>query len=605
MVRQYPTRAHFSANKAMGSGMTTTLEYPGQTAPPPPTVDDSGLHRAIDWKGAFWIASGVPALVLISIGGLGAIAGNLAFLVWGLSVLIGFVQAYSYAEIAGLFKNKSGGAAVYGAAAWLRYSKLIAPLSVWANWYAWTPVLSLGCAIAAGYILNAIAPIPVFGVDSPEVQAWLRSAANATAIDGKSAEDAAKIAIAAVTEAATPALRTLKLASFSFFGLAQIEIGPTFFIGAVLMLAAFAIQHRGILGTARVQMYIGLLVVIPMLIVGVVPFFNGGVNMANYQPLTPPTGAWDNGGWTMFLGALFIAGWSTYAFETAVCYTREFKNPATDTKKAIISAGLLCVVLYTLVAATFQGFLGLEGMTQPGIVDGTGVAAAMGNMVGGGSQIITHLLEMMMILALILAIMMAMAGSSRTLYQGGVDGWLPKYLAHTNEHGAPTRAMWTDLIFNLGLLTFAASDATAYYLILSMSNVGYMLFIFLNLQATWIHRIDSPNIPRPYRAPTWLIVFNALLGFFNLFLMGVGAKVWGNPNALWYGLLFGLLIIPVFLFRHYVQDKGRFPDHMLIDLDLKSQDLGERKAGVLPYLALIAGAAVTLFGHYYFQLPPS
>ena len=26
-----------------------------------------GLHRAIDWKGAFWIASGVPALVLISI----------------------------------------------------------------------------------------------------------------------------------------------------------------------------------------------------------------------------------------------------------------------------------------------------------------------------------------------------------------------------------------------------------------------------------------------------------------------------------------------------------------------------------------------------------
>jgi amino acid transporter len=163
--------------------------------------------------------------------------------------------------------------------------------------------------------------------------------------------------------------------------------------------------------------------------------------------------------------------------------------------------------------------------------------------------------------------------------------------------------MWTDLIFNLGLLTFAASDATAYYLILSISNVGYMIFIFLNLQSTWIHRIDSPHIPRPYRAPNWLVGFNALLGFFNLFLMGVGAKVWGNPNALWYGLLFALLIIPVFLFRHYVQDKGRFPDHMLIDLDLKSQDLGERRAGILPYLALAVGVAIVLFGHYYFQLP--
>ncbi|MCB1484278.1 MAG: APC family permease [Hyphomicrobiaceae bacterium] len=564
-----------------------------------------GLHRTIDWKGAFWIASGVPALVLISIGGLGATVGKLAFAVWTISVVMGLFQAYSYAEIAGLFKNKSGGAAVYGAAAWLRYSKLIAPLSVWCNWYAWTPVLSLGCAIAAGYILNAIAPIPAFHTDSPEVVAWLHNAANAAAIDGKTAEEAAKIAVGAVTTAATPTLRTMTLASFSFFGLANIEIGPTFFIGAALMLIAFAIQHRGILGTARVQMWIGLFVIVPMLIVGVVPFFNGGVNYANYTPFVPPTGEWNNAGWTFFFGGLFIAGWSTYAFETAVCYTREFKNPASDTKKAIIAAGLLCVVIYSLVATTFQGFLGLDGMTAPGIVDGTGVAAAMGNMVGGGSQIVTHLLEMMMILALILAIMMAMAGSSRTLYQGGVDGWLPKYLAHTNEHGAPTRAMWTDLVFNLGLLTFAASDATAYYLILSISNVGYMIFIFLNLQSTWIHRIDSPDIPRPYRAPTWLIAFNALLGFFNLFLMGVGAKVWGNPNALWYGLAFGALIIPVFLFRHYVQDKGRFPDHMLIDLDLKSQDLGARRAGFLPYAALLVGVAVTLFGHYYFQLPPA
>lgn len=567
--------------------------------------ETGGLHRAIDWRGAFWIASGVPALVLISIGGIGATAGKLAFLVWSISVLIGFSQSYSYAEIAGLFKNKSGGAAVYGAAAWLRYSKLIAPLSVWCNWYAWTPVLSLGCAVAAGYILNAIAPIPVFVAGSPEVTAWLNDAANAAVIAGKSTDQATAMAIAALTEAGTPALRNMTLASFSFLGLAQIEIGPTFFIGAILMLAAFAIQHRGILSTARVQMWIGLLVVIPMLIVGVVPFLNGSVDYANYTPLIPPNGAWNIGGWTLFLGALFIAGWSTYAFETAVCYTREFKNPATDTKKAIVYAGLLCVVVYSLVAATFQGYLGVEGMTEPGIVEGTGVASAMGDMVGAGSKFITHLLEMMMILALILAIMMAMAGSSRTLYQGSVDGWLPKYLSHTNEHGAPTKAMWTDLVFNLGLLTFAASDATAYYLILSISNVGYMLFIFLNLQATWIHRIDSPNIPRPYRAPNWLVGLNALLGFFNLFLMGVGAKVWGNPNALWYGLLFGALIIPVFLFRHYVQDKGRFPDHMLIDLDLKSQDLGERRAGYLPYLALAVGAVIVLFGNYYFQLPPS
>src|SRR4030095_6763977 len=81
-----------------------------------------------------------------------------AYSVWIASMLMGFIQSFTYAEIAGLFPNKSGGASVYGAAAWLRYGKFIAPLSVWGNWFAWTPVLSLGTAIAAGYILQMMEP---------------------------------------------------------------------------------------------------------------------------------------------------------------------------------------------------------------------------------------------------------------------------------------------------------------------------------------------------------------------------------------------------------------------------------------------------------------
>ncbi|TIX46400.1 MAG: amino acid permease, partial [Mesorhizobium sp.] len=112
-----------------------------------------------------------------------------------------------------------------------------------------------------------------------------------------------------------------------------------------------------------------------------------------------------------------------------------------------------------LVPFTFQGVLGLNGMLATPIVDGSGVADALAGMVGGG-QLIHSLLVMLMILALVLCIMTAMAGSSRTLYQGSVDGWLPRYLSHVNEHGAPTRAMWTDLIFNLAVLAIASADAT-------------------------------------------------------------------------------------------------------------------------------------------------
>ena len=71
---------------------------------------------------------------------------------------------------------------------------------------------------------------------------------------------------------------------------------------------------------------------------------------------------------------MFIAAWSTYGFETAICYTSEFKNPKTDTFKAIFYSGLLCLVLFILVPFTFQGYLGLEGMLAGDIVAGTGVA---------------------------------------------------------------------------------------------------------------------------------------------------------------------------------------------------------------------------------------
>ena len=108
------------------------------------------MVRALSWKGAFWVAAGVPPLVLFSIGGIAATVGQYAFVVWMLSMLMGFSQSFTYAEMAGMFGNKSGGTSVYGATAWLRYSKLIAPLSVWCNWFAWSPVLSLGLCHRGG-----------------------------------------------------------------------------------------------------------------------------------------------------------------------------------------------------------------------------------------------------------------------------------------------------------------------------------------------------------------------------------------------------------------------------------------------------------------------
>jgi amino acid transporter len=534
------------------------------------------LQRKIDWTGAFWVASGVPALVLFSIGAIAATVGKPSWLVWALSISFGFIQAFTYAEIAGLFPHKSGGASVYGAVAWVRYSKFIAPISVWCNWFAWSPVLAIGSGLASGYILGALFPADA------AINTWQL---------------------------------TLMDLSFIREGL-LLRINATFVLGAVLLLGVFAIQHGGILRSARTTMILGVTALLPLMLIALVPLISGDLPSAHFSPLAPIAydatghvidGEWNMAGITLMAGGLFIAAWSTYGFETAVCYTREFRDPKRDTFKAILFCGLLCIVVFTLVPLAFQGHLGLgkvvteavlddagavvtpavyDGMLSPDIYSGMGVANVMSQMVGGG-EVVANVLVVMLVLAVLLSIMTSMSGSSRTLYQASVDGWLPRYLSHVNEHGAPTRAMWTDLGFNLILLML--SD---YVFVLAASNVGYIIFNFLNLNAGWIHRMDRPNWARPFRAPTVILAIGGVLSFVNLALMGLGADIYG-AGTLTAGLVFAALIIPVFLYRHYAQDKGVFPKEMAEDMHMGDDD-GAKRAGILPYAVLAAGVLVVI-----------
>lgn len=517
-------------------------------------ADDPGLQRSIGWAQGFWIASGVPALVLFSIGSIAAGVGAISPLIWVISVSLALMQSFVFAEIAGLFPQKSGGTSVFGAMAWAPYSKLVAPLSVWCNWLAWSPVLTIGSGLAAGYLLTSLFPA------SATINTW-----------------------------------SVQLLDLGFLKEdLQLRINATFVVAVCLLLLVFALQHGGIMRAARVQTVLGVAVLIPLFVVGVVPLLTGDIASRNFTPFTPLSGAWDRPGLTLVAGGLFLAAWSAYAFETAVCYTSEFKNPGRDTPRALFAAGLLCLAAYTIVPFSFQGALGVEALSSPGIVNGDGVGKAMVEMIGGG-QLVGNLLIVMLVLALLLTIMTTMAGSSRTLYQGSRDGWLPRYLGKTNRNGAPARAMWTDLCFNLVLLLM--SD---YIFVLASSTVCYMVFNFLNLHAGWIHRVDRPEAPRPWRAPTFMIGVGAFLAFVNALLLGWGSSTWGS-GALATGLCFAAVIIPVFCFRHYVQDKGVFPASMYdTSHDRTAMTVvgpPVRRAGLLPYLVLAAGAATVLVGY--------
>lgn len=552
-----------AGGSASGSASSSAMAAEGSATASAPRT----LHRELTWTGAFWAASGVPAGVLLTIGGIAATIGQPAWVIWIVSILMGFTQSFTYAEIAGLFPHKSGGASVYGASAWVGYSKFVAPISVWCNWLAWSPVLALGTGLAAGYVVTSLFP------PDAAISTW-----------------------------------SLTLLDLGFVrnGL-TLRINSVFVIAAIFLLATFAMQHHGVARAARMQMILGIASILPLVIVGFVPILTGDMPSSHFFPLLPlahdsagsvALGTWNQVGLTVLAGALFTAAWSTYGFETAICYTREFKNPRSDTFKSILSAGILCIVIFTVVPIAFQGSLGLDALLDKGIYDGTAVGEAMARMVGGGA-LVTHLILVMLLISLLLIVMTSMMGSSRTLYQASVDGWLPRYLSRVNRHGAPTAAMWTDLCFNLVLLMM--SD---YFMVLTVSNVCYLLFNFLNLQAGWIHRLDRRDVDRPFRCPTWLLAAGAVLGYVNMVFVGAGADIWGE-GTLRNGLVAAALIVPVFLFRHYFQDKGVFPEAMRDDLGGPGESGFPRRAGILPYLALAACVAVIAISHALAKLPPT
>jgi amino acid transporter len=516
--------------------------------------EEPRMRRDVNWLQVVFISAGAPALVMFNLGGLAAVVGTISPLVWAVSVVLGFLELYVYAEIAGLHPSKSGGTAVHGATAWVRYSKIVAPMSIWANWLAWSPILAIGSGLASGYLLSIFLP--------PD-----------------------------------HILNTWKITLLDLGWLQPdltVRINMQFVVGTIIMVLVWSVQHAGILRTARAATLLTIGGLLPLVFVTVIPFFNGGIDLNHFSPFVPLNGSYNLEGWRLIIGGLFLAAWSTYAAETAVCYMSEFKNPGADAPKAILWSGVICIVLYVLVPFVFQAVLGTEYMMTPGIVSGELVGVALASMVNAGA-IATKLIVVILTFTLILGIMTAMAGSSRTLYEGGRDGWMPKYLSHLNKHGIPTYAMWTDLAFNALLLLLSN-----YLFVLAVSSVNYVLFHYLNLNAGWIHRIDNSKVKRPYWAPQPLFIIGACLAFFNAFLIGAGANVWG-PGILWLGLLSAFISVPVFWYRHYIVDKGKFPKDMLSDLVPEGEtEVGPTKAGVYPYLALAGGVISMAAGYIIF-----
>ncbi|WP_052699234.1 APC family permease [Hyphomicrobium sp. 99] len=482
----------------------------------------SSMRRVITWKNVFWISAGAAPWVLFSIGAMADTLGTASILVWTVSAIIGFIQCIIFAELAGVFPNKTGGGSVYGSVAWIKYGKVFAPINMGGYWFGDSTSLSVLATLAGSYIVSGFFKDTAF---------------------------------------ASFSITLLDLSSI-LPGIV-LQLNATIITGIAVLLLVFAVQHTGILRAARTQFVIALLALLPLAFIAIAPLFNGTINYANFQPFELKGGIdwFGAAGITALAGGFLVAGWSTYGAEVAIAYVSELKDPGRDNIRSILSTGFVSLILYVLLPFTFLGVLGLTVLTQPDFVAGytqQAVAELATRSFGGHSA---YIVTIVLTLALILSVGTLMASSSRALYQASVDGVFPKFLSKLNKHRAPVAGMWADVAVNTFLMLLGSP-----LFVLAAGAVCYLTSLSMDLIAVKLLRKQYPDRGRHFRAPDFLVNYVApLLAAFNIGVVLLGANTF-VPYALFYGAGALAIIVLVFFYRHYIVDKGEWPEQAKKDL---------------------------------------
>ena len=233
------------------------------------------------------VASGVPILVLLSLGPVAVLAGPPSVVVWALAALIGIAMALPFAELVGLFPGQTGGIAISTAQALRPHSRFLGVIVQWSYWLGWTLGLAINAILAGDYLRQRLLP-------------------------GGSAWSAWVIAV------------------------------------AVLSLSV-VVNHRGIKPGAWLQTALLACTAVVLLFLLVVPLLTGAVELAHLVPFRPPGGWTFPHALVALAGAFFIAGWSAYGAEIALSYSGEYRRGARDAVRALLVVAAVMVAVYALV----------------------------------------------------------------------------------------------------------------------------------------------------------------------------------------------------------------------------------------------------------------
>jgi amino acid transporter len=258
------------------------------------------------WRLGLAIASGVPVLIVLSLGPVAALAGPPSVAIWPLAALVGLVMALSLTELVCRYPDQSGGIGVAAGHVLRPFSPSVAALAQWSYWLGWSLGLGINAFLVGDYLQRLFLP-----GGSPQ-GAWLIA-----------------VGILGVSVVV------------NHFG---IRPGALFQSALLVFTAATA----------------GLLLVSPLV--------TGHVELGHLAPFEPPGGWASLDAPVALAGAFFIAGWSAYGAEIVLSYRSEYARDRRDLLRCLRLVAVATVAVYTalpFVALVAVGSGGVRGGPVP------------------------------------------------------------------------------------------------------------------------------------------------------------------------------------------------------------------------------------------------
>ena len=262
------------------------------------------------------------------------------------------------------------------------------------------------------------------------------------------------------------------------------------------------------------------------------------VNSDNWTPFIPPnTGEFGQYGWSGIVRGAGVIFFAYIGFDAVSTAAQEAKNPQRDMPIGILGSLAFCTVLYILMSLVMTG---LVPYTQLNVPDPVYVALAAA---GPGLSWLTKLIAIGAMAGLASVVLVMLMGQPRIFYSMARDGLLPSVFGRV--HARFQTPYVTTII--TGILAAAMAGLFPIGILGELVSIGTLFAFVIVCAGTWVLRVRSPELPRPFKTP--LVPAVPILG-----ILICGYLMYGLPGDTWLRLIIwmgiGLVIYFTYSMRH-------------------------------------------------------